>query len=201
VRGQDLLEVWFPGVHADVGGGYPESAGGLWREPFLWMLGEAKQSGVLTDPSREHRVLTRAPVPEKPWAEPQHESLTWVWWPAELFPKLRYNKRFGRRLPSLGLGRRRHIEPRSHIHRSAVERMDSVKDYAPRNVFRAELDVLLPQIDAKGTAHEAPYLIFAASKQPDHEVREKEAPDAELEALLDGGAPEPPRAASRAGHL
>jgi uncharacterized protein (DUF2235 family) len=32
--GQDALEVWFPGVHCDVGGGYPEEESGLWRTSF-----------------------------------------------------------------------------------------------------------------------------------------------------------------------
>jgi uncharacterized protein (DUF2235 family) len=138
VRGQDLLELWFPGVHADVGGGYPESHGGLWREPFTWMLDEAKQAGLLTDPESEQRVLTRMPPPAKPWAEPLHESLTWAWWPAELFPKLRYNKRLGRRLPSLGLGRRRRIEPGALLHRSVMQRMASVPGYAPANLPRTD---------------------------------------------------------------
>jgi uncharacterized protein (DUF2235 family) len=139
VRGQDLLELWFPGVHSDVGGGYPEQEGGLWREPFAWMLNEAKQAGLLTDPEREQRVLTRVPTPEQPWAEPQHESLTWAWWPAEFFPKLRYNKGIGRRLPSLGLGRRRRIEPGATLHRSVLQRMESVATYAPPNLPRARL--------------------------------------------------------------
>jgi uncharacterized protein (DUF2235 family) len=139
VRGQDLLELWFPGVHSDVGGGYPESFGGLWREPFTWMLDEAKKTGLLIDPEREQRVLTRMPAPEKPWAEPQHESLTWAWWPAEFFPKLRYNKRIGRRLPSLGLGRRRRIEPGALLHRSVPQRMEGVAGYAPPSLQRTRL--------------------------------------------------------------
>jgi uncharacterized protein (DUF2235 family) len=136
VRGQDLVELWFPGSHCDVGGGYPEDHGGLWRESFTWMLDEAKKAGMLTDPEQERRVLTRAAAPEKPWAEPQHESLTWKWWPAEFFPKLRYNKRIGRRLPSLGLGRRRHIEPGALLHRSVMQRIESVAGYAPANLPR-----------------------------------------------------------------
>ena len=138
VRSQDLLELWFPGVHADVGGGYPESHGGLWREPFTWMLDEAKKAGLLTDPERERKVLTRTAPPQQPWAEPQHESLTWKWWPAELFPKLRYNKQIGRRLPSLGLGRRRRIEPGAQLHRSVAQRMAGVAGYAPANLPRAD---------------------------------------------------------------
>ncbi|HKQ13282.1 MAG TPA: DUF2235 domain-containing protein, partial [Steroidobacteraceae bacterium] len=139
VRGQDLLELWFPGVHSDVGGGYPESFGGLWREPFTWMLEEAKKTGLLIDPERVQRVLTRMPAPENPWAEPQHESLTWAWWPAEFFPKLRYNKRIGRRLPSLGLGRRRRIEPGALLHRSVLQRMEGVAGYAPPNLQQTRL--------------------------------------------------------------
>ena len=139
VRGQDLVELWFPGVHADVGGGYPEDHGGLWREPFTWMLDEAKKAGLLTDPELEQRVLSRVPPPEKPWAEPQHESLTWKWWPAELFPKLRYKKALGRRLPSLGLGRRRRIEPGAALHRSVMQRMQDVATYAPPNLPRTRL--------------------------------------------------------------
>jgi len=139
VRGQDLLELWFPGAHCDVGGGYPESYGGLWREPFTWMLEEAKKAGLLTDAEREQRVLTRMPPPEKPCAEPQHESLTGAWWLAEFFPKLRYNKRLGRRLPSLGLGRRRRIEPGARFHESVQQRMESVTGYAPPNLSRTRL--------------------------------------------------------------
>jgi uncharacterized protein (DUF2235 family) len=134
VRGQDLLELWFPGSHGDVGGGYPENHGGLWREPFTWMCEEAKKAGLLTDPEQERRVLTRTAPPEKPWAEPQHESLTWGWWLAELFPKMRYNKRVRRRLPSLGLGRRRRIEPGAVLHRSVMLRKESVAGYAPANL-------------------------------------------------------------------
>jgi uncharacterized protein (DUF2235 family) len=136
VHGQDLQEQWFPGVHADVGGGYPEQDGGLWREPFTWILEEARQAGLVTDPERERHVLTRTAPPEQPWAEPQHESLTWKWWPAEFFPKLRYSKQTGRRLPSLGLGRRRTIDAAAQLHRSVGLRRASLKNYAPPNLPR-----------------------------------------------------------------
>src|SRR5262249_51271442 len=65
--GQDLSELWFAGVHSDVGGGYPESEGGLWRESYAWMLAEAKKAGFLTDPTREQRVWTSCEVPAEPW--------------------------------------------------------------------------------------------------------------------------------------
>ena len=134
VKGQDLVELWFPGVHADVGGGYPESEGGLWREPFLWMLDEAKSSGLHVDQAAIQRVLGRSPAPARPWLEPQHESLTRVWRPAEFFPKLRWDETRGRKWPSLGLGRPRHLAADVRLHDSVRRRVrDAYPRYLPRN--------------------------------------------------------------------
>ena len=38
---QDILQVWFAGVHADIGGGYPEAQSGISKYPLLWMIDEA----------------------------------------------------------------------------------------------------------------------------------------------------------------
>jgi len=54
---QEAREAWFPGVHCDIGGGYPEADGGLWRSPFEWMLKHATASGLLVDAS--YRRLKR----------------------------------------------------------------------------------------------------------------------------------------------
>jgi uncharacterized protein (DUF2235 family) len=45
----DLKQVWFAGVHADVGGSYAPDKGGacLADIPLLWMLKEAKSSGLV----------------------------------------------------------------------------------------------------------------------------------------------------------
>lgn len=42
-----VKQVWFPGVHSDVGGGYPVS--GLSDTTLLWMAGEARASGLVFD--------------------------------------------------------------------------------------------------------------------------------------------------------
>jgi uncharacterized protein (DUF2235 family) len=39
-----LTQVWFPGMHADVGGGYPDD--GLSFVPLCWMIDEAKNKGL-----------------------------------------------------------------------------------------------------------------------------------------------------------
>ena len=49
---KDVKQVWFPGVHCDVGGGYPERESGLSKIALQWMLKEATDAGLLVDPSR-----------------------------------------------------------------------------------------------------------------------------------------------------
>ena len=44
---QILEQVWFPGVHSDVGGGYAEH--GLSDITLIWMIGNAKKRGVVFD--------------------------------------------------------------------------------------------------------------------------------------------------------
>lgn len=132
VPGQDLVELWFPGVHADVGGGYPETEGGLWLEPFLWMVYEASSAGLKIDSGRLEELKSRGPA--SPWAEPQHESLTWAWKPAEIFPKLRWDETKRRRWPHLGLGRPRHMPAGVRLHDSVLRRLhEADARYEPRN--------------------------------------------------------------------
>lgn len=134
-QGQDLEELWFAGVHSDVGGGYPESQGGLWRVSYEWMLGEAKAHGLLTDAAREQLVWQRSAVPQKPWIQSQHESLRGCWWLAELFPKMVYSSTTHTRRPRLGLGRRRRIPDGARMHPSVIDRTREMEPrYCPPNL-------------------------------------------------------------------
>jgi uncharacterized protein (DUF2235 family) len=50
-RGEQKLEqVWFAGVHCDVGGGYADPS--LGEIPLLWMVGRAREHGLTFDPGR-----------------------------------------------------------------------------------------------------------------------------------------------------
>ncbi|MGE3650400.1 MAG: DUF2235 domain-containing protein, partial [Reyranellaceae bacterium] len=92
-KGRDVLEVWFPGVHSDVGGGYPEAQSGLAKIALEWMAGEARKAGLLLDEPKLATMLGRdggGYVPPNPGAD-RHESLTWKWWWAEYVPKRRWN--------------------------------------------------------------------------------------------------------------
>lgn len=55
---QDVRQVWFPGVHADIGGGYTgDSSPGLAGIPLAWMIREARAAGVEFDGKQERRLL------------------------------------------------------------------------------------------------------------------------------------------------
>ena len=149
VRGQDLVEHWFPGVHADVGGGYRESEGGLWRVGFQWMLDQAATCGLRVDPVRLEHLLNSQGPPTKPWAEPAHESLTWKWWIAEIVPKFRRSKENVSRLPSFNLGSRRTLEAGARIDRSALLRIrEAGLGYHPPNLCPSFLEKVrsLPEV-------------------------------------------------------
>jgi hypothetical protein len=134
--GQDAKEVWFAGVHSDIGGGYPESEGGLWRVTFEWILAEAISAGLLVDERRLAHVRGRSPVPAQPWAEPPHESLKGPWWIGEFVPKLAYNPSTKRRRPAIGLGRHRSLNAGELIDISVLERLRETA-YQPANLSAA----------------------------------------------------------------
>jgi uncharacterized protein (DUF2235 family) len=94
VDGQDLREVWFAGVHSDVGGGYPAAECGLSRIPLRWMLREARKAGLLVnDTYLATLALDEAGVATDESAA-QHESLDRFWWGLE-FLRLPHRRRDG----------------------------------------------------------------------------------------------------------
>jgi uncharacterized protein (DUF2235 family) len=130
---KNLKQVWFPGVHCDVGGGYPEAESGLSKIALEWMLREAKQAGLVVDPVREDLVLGRS---GGGYARPDcqatmHESLTRIWTLGEFVRKRHYDwerKKDGHRM---NLFRRRTIPPGSLVHQSAFQRGDNYKSRLP----------------------------------------------------------------------
>lgn len=151
---QDIKEMWFPGVHCDVGGGYPHAESRLWRMSLEWMLKEAVSAGLLVDPQRLARILPELSEEERLWIEPQHESLNGVWWIAEFFPKLQWQASLRRRRLRLGLGRHRPIQDNALIHQAALLRIRDKPDYRPPNMSSE----FLQTVRALGSVPEAlPY--------------------------------------------
>jgi uncharacterized protein (DUF2235 family) len=136
---KDVKQVWFPGVHCDVGGGYAESESGLSKISLEWMLAEATASGLLVDEARRAEILgngtTGAHVPPDPNAA-LHESLTGAWNVAEFIPKIHYNWKSKQERRRMNLYRRRTIPPGSLVHESAFLRLGDYSKRLPPDALR-----------------------------------------------------------------
>ncbi len=122
---RDLKQVWFPGVHCDVGGGYPEVESGLSKVALKWMVREAEANGLLVDAAKRDEILggrgtTKYTAPDSRAA--MHESLTGLWRIAEFIPKPHYNWKTRKTERRMNLFRPRTIPENSEIHRGAFER-------------------------------------------------------------------------------
>jgi uncharacterized protein (DUF2235 family) len=56
---QDIEEVWFPGCHADIGGGWPKRDGEAWplsHAPLVWMVHEAEKAGLKFNPYKMSKL-------------------------------------------------------------------------------------------------------------------------------------------------
>jgi uncharacterized protein (DUF2235 family) len=105
--GQELSQIWFSGVHCDVGGGYAET--GLSDVTLSWMMGKAAALGVQFDPA----VLAQyAAIEAKYTLDQIHESWTLSW----------------------GFPRRRTIAPDSVLSNSVAIRCENVSNYRPPNL-------------------------------------------------------------------
>jgi uncharacterized protein (DUF2235 family) len=137
---QDLQEVWFAGVHSDVGGSYPESESQLSKITLRWMLCEAELAGLMVDSQRRSAILGGNPpnVSPDPSNKNQHESLHGLWWIAEFWPKVVHVKNPNgtwKGSVRLNLGRRRTILPVPLVHESVEERLAiALPPYKPKNL-------------------------------------------------------------------
>jgi uncharacterized protein (DUF2235 family) len=105
--GQTIEQVWFAGVHCDVGGSYPET--GLSDITLSWLTGKAKALGVEFDDAAWARYGAMDP---KHALDKIHESWT-IWW---AFPK------------------HRDIAPGSALANSVTIRCEHDSTYRPKNL-------------------------------------------------------------------
>lgn len=92
---RDLLQVWFPGSHGDVGGGYPEADCGLAKVALEWMLREAQHKGLITHPDREAHIMGEAGgayVRPDATATLHDELKHFNWWLMQLIPKKQWRR-------------------------------------------------------------------------------------------------------------
>ena len=141
---QDVKQVWFAGVHSDVGGGYREEQSGLAKLALNWMIEESPTAlkYVTTTVKQVAKGIPRANstieyAKPDPLAE-QHQSLTLGWQPLEYLPKRCRLSVWPERNASSGWyvprGEARYIAPASVIHPSVRERVVGGVAYSPENL-------------------------------------------------------------------
>ncbi|MEZ2127645.1 MULTISPECIES: DUF2235 domain-containing protein [unclassified Sinorhizobium] len=118
-EGRNVRQIWFAGVHCDVGGGYKEDESGLSRVALAWMLEEAEENGLICDDDAKKWLLERIAADADHNDLPIHESLTWKWWGAEFVPKRRFDSLTGRKGWRFNVFRRRDPGPNPIVHDSA----------------------------------------------------------------------------------
>jgi uncharacterized protein (DUF2235 family) len=138
--GQDVKNVYFAGVHSDVGGGYLPSESGLAKIAFLWMTQEAVKAGLDIDQAGYLRELSDGASPDP--TGPLHVSLHGMWWLGEFLPMKRFSwddKKWHWHWLVGGFNQARDVlrnadKPFVALHRSVLERLQQCADYRPANI-------------------------------------------------------------------
>ncbi|MGA7994962.1 MAG: DUF2235 domain-containing protein [Bradyrhizobium sp.] len=142
---QDILQVWFAGVHADIGGGYPEKESGLSKFPLLWMIEEAVKCGLAIDRRTVNQLAWGVQRKGSPFSyvapdikRDPHDSMSAAWRVLEYFPKSDKYKEWPARKSYLGHyipdAEPRPIAEDAFIHESVFQHMDAVPKYRPINL-------------------------------------------------------------------
>ena len=135
---QDVKEVWFAGVHADIGGGYPEAESGLAKVSLRWMIEEAgsPKFGLKIDETKYNRYVLGIDSHNKYIGPDEtadaHESLKGPWWLVQYLPQrvwLPLENRKAIRIPP----QMRSIEAGETLHHTVLNRIKTGK-YKPANL-------------------------------------------------------------------
>jgi uncharacterized protein (DUF2235 family) len=132
---QDFKQVWFAGVHSDVGGSYAPDRSGLSQIALEWMLVEAESRGLLLHPDKAAAVLSYSDpryAPD-PYAD-LNVSLHGAWWILEYLPHKSYNFKTKRYEWSVPMGSPRTLPANLQIHETVRVRWDARPDYRPKNL-------------------------------------------------------------------
>jgi uncharacterized protein (DUF2235 family) len=153
---QDIKQVWFAGVHADIGSGYPEKDSALSKYPLLWMIDEAAKCGLTVNPSTVRQLGWGVQRKGSPFSyvAPSvrgelHNSMTAAWRILEYVPKKASYKEWPERRSHFGFyipdAEPRFIPDGAFIHESVLKRMDALADYRPINLPRKFETVPMPE--------------------------------------------------------
>jgi uncharacterized protein (DUF2235 family) len=134
---QNIKQVWFAGVHSDVGGSYAGLESGLSQITLEWMLCEALSFGLLVDSQKAKLALGRIPPPPPVLPDPAaklHNSLTFGWWLLEFLPHSYYDRVSRRVRWRIPFGTRRLIQDGSVLHETVSTKLKVDPSYKPPNL-------------------------------------------------------------------
>jgi len=139
-------EVYFAGVHSDIGGSYPEKESGLSKISLEYMMGEVSQHGIRFDKSLVDRYLygSESSGYTKPdYKQEIHNSLSLLFRIADFLPRIRYKKGNLFNLSvdfSLWPGRK--VLDDATLHRSVNQKInDNSCNYSPPNIKKDLLNI------------------------------------------------------------
>jgi hypothetical protein len=163
-EGHTLEEVWFAGVHSDVGGGYPANENDLWTHPLEWMAKEAEEKELLLKPNILGGVIeaSREVCRNREKPSPLHDSMKGafpLWYIAEFVPKPRRREiakgeyrteiiwpvrhwfmpwlmNTGKMGRARAIGRARMLNAGEQVHRSAIQRFHDDPTYRPDSLVK-----------------------------------------------------------------
>ena len=136
----NLKEVWFDGVHSDIGGGYAPDESQLSLVAFRWMMGEAIATGLKVTPASYRGELSALGAASPDPLGMMHNSLCGAWYIAEWIPRIAWNAKTKTRrlyigaMPPFRKPRPRKIEAPILLHDSVKLREGGNVGYAPTNL-------------------------------------------------------------------
>jgi uncharacterized protein (DUF2235 family) len=154
---QNIKQVWFAGVHSDVGGSYAYPVSGLSQITLEWMLCEAISFGLLIDPGKAAEALARVPPPPAARrvaggdegtsdndvipppvapnpAQPMNVSLKKAWWLLEVLPHSYWDNDEEKKKWRIPFGAHRKIPQDSVFHETVREKLQVDPTYRPPNL-------------------------------------------------------------------
>lgn len=138
LNGQSIKQVWFAGVHSDVGGSYSEKESGLSKIALEWMMNEALGCGLRFDSAKALAMLGEPPssgrVPPDP-AGMLHNSLTPAWKIVEFLPHKYFDYKTRKEKWRIPRGTPRDIPQNSVLHETVKQKLKIDKTYQPKNLL------------------------------------------------------------------
>ncbi|MEN3289113.1 MAG: hypothetical protein V7634_3413, partial [Bradyrhizobium sp.] len=155
---QDSKQVWFAGVHSDVGGGYPEIESAISKYPLLWMIEEAVAAGLSVNPRTVNQLAWGVQRKGSPFSyvapsirAQLHNSMTPAWRMLEYIPKKAKYREWPERKVYSGFYipdcEPRPIPDGAFVHESVLMRIAEMPVYRPVNLPQAYERVPLPVKD------------------------------------------------------